>query len=272
MPTSWQLNNLSLATLPIYPRERVKAANFYVDTNYRLIHEDEAILVIDKPAPLAVHPVGSYAEKNLHTLLKKDPRWEGATLRFMHRLDAETSGVILIAKNYEAARFIGKEFLAARVKKKYRALVFGSPEAVEGMMEYRLGRDTSSGFQTVRSHDPENGEEAQTKYRVLSVHEGVGAGRAVYSYLEVEPLTGRTHQIRAHLAFLGHPVVGDKIYIDLSIFQKYVVNGIDEEMLARLKLRRLALHAETLSFNHPLTYKTVEYSSPPPDFLGGIQF
>ena len=237
-----------------------------------MIHEDEAILVIDKPAPLAVHPVGSYVENNLHSLLKKDPRWESTKLHFAHRLDAETSGVILAAKNHDAARFIGKEFLASRVKKKYRALVFGRPEAVEGEITYRLGHDASSGFQTVRIVDEIEGEEARTKYRVISTHEEIGASQGVYSYLDVEPLTGRTHQIRAHLAFLGYPLVGDKIYIDLSIFQKYVVNGLDEAMLQRLKLRRLALHAASLSFIHPLTKTTVEYISESPDFLKGIQF
>ena len=267
MPTSSPASN---STHP-FPRERIRAADFYVDTAYRIIHEDEVILVVDKPAPLAVHPVGSYSELNLHTILKKDPRWESTKLHFTHRLDAETSGVILIAKNHEAARFIGKEFLASRVKKKYRALVFGCPQVSEGLISFRLGHDASSGFQTVRVQDEENGEEASTKYRVLSSHEGIGSSLSLYSYLEVEPLTGRTHQIRAHLAFLGHPVVGDKIYIDLSIFQKYVVNGLDEEMLQRLKLRRLALHAESLSFMHPLTRERTEFRSEPPDFLKGIR-
>ncbi len=242
----------------------MKAADFYIDTAYRIIHEDEAILVIDKPAPLAVHPVGSYVENNLHSLLKKDPRWENTKIHFTHRLDAETSGVILAAKNHEAARFIGKEFLASRVHKKYRALVFGCPQEKEGEINFRLGHDESSGFQTVRIVDPENGEEARTGYRVLSTH-------GAYSYLELEPFTGRTHQIRAHLAFLGHPIVGDKIYIDLSIFQKYVVNGLDADMLERLKLRRLALHAVALKFIHPLTREWVEYPSECPDFLGEMK-
>ncbi len=237
-----------------------------------MIHEDNSILVIDKPAPLAVHPVGSYFEKNLHSLLKKDPRWSSAKVRFTHRLDAETSGVILAAKTYEAARFIGKEFLASRVKKRYKALVFGRPARDEGMITARLGHDASSGFQTVRIADEVDGEEAATRYRLLSTHENIGAEKGVYSYMELEPLTGRTHQLRAHLAILGNPIVGDKIYIDLRFFQKYVVGGLDEEMLRSLKLPRLALHAESLGFTHPDTKEMIEYVSEAPDFLKGIQF
>jgi len=218
----------------------VRATPFFIETRFKVIHEDADFLVIDKPAPLAVHPVGCYAELNLHSLLKKDPRWADISLRFTHRLDAETSGVILIAKNHEAARFAGIEFLKGRVKKKYHALVFGIPAEEEGEIDMPLGRDASSGFQTVRVGDPFSGQEARTRYRVLWSREG-------YSYLEVEPLTGRTHQIRAHLSLMGHPIVGDKIYIDLNIFEEYVKNGLNPRMLSRLKLPRLALHASSLS-------------------------
>lgn len=247
---------------PKAPRPRTLAADFFIDTAFRVIHEDASILVVDKPAPLAVHPVGSYAEKNLHSLLKKDPRWADGKILFMHRLDAETSGVILIAKNHDASRFIGKEFLAGRVHKKYRALVFGAPAEKEGRIDTRLGYDESSGFQTIRVAD-ESGEEASTLYRVLSSH-------GEYSWLELTPLTGRTHQLRAHLSILGHPIVGDKIYVDLNHFQKYVLHGMDEAMLKELKLRRLALHAEKLSFIHPDTRAEVSFEAPCPDFLGMI--
>jgi RluA family pseudouridine synthase len=233
------------------------AADFFVDTNFRIIHEDEEILIVDKPAPLAVHPVGAYAELNLHSLLKKDPRWMETSLRFVHRLDAETSGVICIAKTESAARFIGIEFLNGRVEKTYHALVFETPAKSEGEINIRLGYDKSSGFQTVRIADEINGEDAITRYRVVW---SVGG----YSWLEIKPLTGRTHQIRAHLSLLGHPIVGDKIYIDLNLFREYVMAGLNETMLARLKLPRLALHATCLSFKHPKTCDRVEFSSRAP--------
>jgi RluA family pseudouridine synthase len=245
------------------PRRTAASPSFYINTNFGILHEDGDYLVVDKPSPLAVYPIGAYAELNLHTLLKKDPRWTEAKLHFTHRLDAETSGVILIAKTPEAARFAGIEFLNSRVHKKYNALVFGEPANEAGEIDLPLGKDASSGFQTIRIVDREKGEKALTRYRVLWT-------RCGYSYLEVEPVTGRTHQIRAHLSFIGHPIVGDKIYVDTQIFVRYVKNGLDEEMLSRLKLPRLALHASELSIRHPKTRQMTVFRSGPPDFFGGI--
>jgi 23S rRNA pseudouridine1911/1915/1917 synthase len=242
---------------------RVGADNFIVDTNFGVLYEDEHMLVLDKPAPLAVHPVGAYAELNLHSLLKKDPRWAGQSMRFVHRLDAETSGVICAAKTEEAARFLGIEFLNSRVEKTYHALVFGTPEKIQDDICIRLGKDSSSGFQTVRIADEKNGEEAVTRYRVLWSLGG-------YSWLEIKPLTGRTHQIRAHLKLIGHPIVGDKIYIDLNIFREYVIGGLNPEMLKRLFLPRLALHASHLRLRHPMTRDFMEFNSHAPSFMQEI--
>ena len=238
------------SNINVFPRNRIRQDNFFIRTDFQILHEDDAILVINKPAPLAVHPVGSYSELNLHSLLKKDPRWAETKIHFAHRLDAETSGVILVAKTYEAARFLGKEFIKGAVRKKYHAAVFGIPKEKEGLIDLPLGHDASSGFQTVRTVDRENGAEARTGYKVIASSE-------LYSLVELEPLTGRTHQLRAHLAFIGHPIVGDKIYIDLNIFSKYVIHGLDEEMLGRLKMKRLALHASSLSFIHPVTRESM---------------
>ncbi len=234
--------------------------NFYIATDFGLIYEDEHIIVLEKPSPLAVHPVGVYGEINLHSLLKKDPRWKDTDIRFAHRLDAETSGVILASKTAEAARFLGIEFLNGRVAKKYRALVFGVPPHAEGEIDFRLGSDKSSGFQTVRVRDDIHGEEAHTRYRLIFTD-------GKYSLMELTPLTGRTHQIRAHLSLLGVPIVGDKIYNDLNIFREYVMFGLNDEMLERIKLPRMALHATKLTFRHPGTKETVEFSSEAPSFF-----
>lgn len=228
--------------------------NFYIDTEYEVIYEDKDILVIDKPAPLAVHPVGVYAELNLHTLLKNDPRWTDVPMKLVHRLDAETSGVLVIARNYEAARSLGKQFLAGQVHKSYEAVVFGRPANSTGDITFPLGFDASSGFQTVRIHDAEKGEVAQTRYEVLNSGDE-------FSHVKLTPFTGRTHQLRAHMALIGHPIVGDKIYVDLEIFRRYVLNGLDDEMIARLKLPRLALHASQVSFTHPTTKENVTFVS-----------
>ncbi len=241
------------------PRFRERSLRFFVDTRFGVIHEDEDLLVLEKPAPLAVHPVGSYGELNLHSLVRKDPRWADTNVHFAHRLDSETSGVILAAKTHEAARSCGIEFMKGRARKLYHALVFGRPSLPEGTIAVPLGSDKSSGFQTVRVPDLDKGERAATRYRVLRTD-------GAYSLLEVSPFTGRTHQIRAHLSFIGNPIVGDKIYIDISLFQRYVLGGIDDEMLGRLKLRRLALHSSELTIRHPRTRRIVTFRSPAPDF------
>lgn len=234
--------------------------NIYIDTQYRIIYEDGDILVIDKPAPLAVHPVGCYSELNVHSLLKKDPRWSRCSIKTVHRLDAETSGVLVLAKHSEAADFLSKQFRAGRVKKFYEAVVFGCPAPSRGDIDYPLGYDDSSGFQTVRTWDAVGGEKALTQFEVLS-------SNGDYARVRLEPLTGRTHQLRAHMAFLGHPIVGDKIYVDLTYFSRYVMDGLDEEMLDRLKLPRLALHAAQISFEHPSTKKQIDFFSEMPVLL-----
>ena len=245
-------------------KSRVLRENFIIDTDFGVIHEDESILILNKPSPLAVHPVGVYAQLNLHSILKNDLRWKDIPIHFAHRVDAETSGVICATKNHEAARFIGIEFLKSRVKKKYHALVFGNPKAPEGTIDLPLGLDKSSGFQTVRVVDHENGEAAKTSYRVLWTNGG-------YSYLEITPETGRTHQIRAHLSFIRHPIVGDKIYIDVEIFKRYVLNGLDAPMLEQIKLPRLALHATSLTFAHPGHKQEVTFQCDAPDFFKEVQ-
>ena len=249
--------------MPTAGSARSAAPDFFVDTDFRVIHEDDDLLILDKPAPLAVHPVGAYAELNLHSLLKKDPRWAGTSIRFAHRLDAETSGVICATKNEDAARFVGIEFLKSRVEKVYHALVFGTMPNSEGEIDIRLGNDMTSGFQTVRVKDERNGEEAITRYRSLWSAGG-------YSWVELRPRTGRTHQLRAHMSLIGHPIVGDKIYIDVDIFRQYVVGGLNVDILKRVLLPRLALHSSFLRFRHPATQEYVEFSSKPPAFIQQI--
>ena len=239
---------------------RLSSGNFFIDTEYRILHEDEDLIVVDKPAPLAVHPVGAYKELNLQSLMLKDPRFAGVQIKTVHRLDAETSGVLIIAKNHEAARFLGGEFEAGRVRKKYEAIVFGCPAQLGGDILDPLGYDASSGFQTVRVRDTEAGESAHTRYEVIR------AG-ADYAHVRLTPLTGRTHQLRVHLALLGHPIVGDKIYVDLDLFERYVSGGLDEAILGRLKLPRLALHASEITFTHPRSRETRTFFCALPELL-----
>jgi RluA family pseudouridine synthase len=242
-------------------RDRSPATkDFFVSREFGVIYEDREILVVDKPAPLPVYPAGAYGECNLLSILEKDSRWSGVPLKTVHRLDAETSGVILLAKGKETARILSEQFSGSRVSKSYRAIVFGCPPEAKGEIRFPLGDDRSSGFQIFRVRDDANGEAAATDYEVLS-------STPAYSLLALSPLTGRTHQLRIHLSLLGHPIVGDKVYPDPGLFERYVKTGLSEALMERLKLPRLALHAYSIAFSHPATNERRVFVSPLPAMM-----
>ncbi|MFH0984832.1 MAG: RluA family pseudouridine synthase [Candidatus Omnitrophota bacterium] len=233
-------------------------ADLYVETGYKVLWEDAFFLVVDKPAPLPVHAVGRFKEKNLLSLLIRDLGAGPEGFRIVNRLDSETSGIVLVAKSSVAAGKLGKLFENRHVAKAYHAVVFGKPEAQEGTISVSLGTKTDCS-QHIRIPDPA-GETARTDYQVLNSSGG-------YSLLKVIPETGRTHQIRAHLSFLGHPLVGDKIYIDPKIFERYIHEGWLEDMRPVVKTERLLLHASQLEFRHPMTGEAVKFTSAiPPCF------
>ncbi len=226
--------------------------DLYVETGYRILYEDDFFLVVDKPAPLPVHPVGRFKEKNLLSILKKDLRPGPEGFQIVNRLDSETSGLVIVSKSGFMAGRLGLLFEKRQVLKEYQTVVFGVPVPEEGTVSISLGIRSESGH-NVRAPDPE-GEAARTDYQVL--------GRfGQFSLLKIIPWTGRTHQIRAHLAFVGHPVVGDKIYIDPRIFERYINEGWQEDMLPVVKASRLLLHAVTLAFRHPVTGEDVKFAS-----------
>jgi 23S rRNA-/tRNA-specific pseudouridylate synthase len=166
--------------------------------------------------------------------------------------------VVLVAKNSDMAGLLGKQFEGKKVHKEYEAIVIGVPERKEGLIDMSLGFEVKRSFR-MRTSDP-LGQSCQTTYRVIEVRGG-------YSHLLLTPQTGRTHQLRAHMAFSGHPIVGDKVYIDLDIFDRYVKEGWQEDMLSTVKLSRLGLHATKICFFHPILNKEIEVVSSLPRIL-----
>ena len=232
--------------------------DLYVETGYKILYDDDCFLIVDKPAPLPVHPVGRFTEKNLLSLLRKDRPGEADGFRIVNRLDSETSGIVIVAKSSEMAGRLGLLFEKRAVQKEYQAVISGVPKSLKGTISIRLGTVHRRSLH-MRKPDPA-GETAVTHYEVLE--KGLKA-----ALVKIKPETGRKHQIRAHFSFIGHPVLGDKIYIDAKIFELYIRDGWRDEMLKVVKSERLLLHASGISFVHPKTGEAVNFFSDRPAFF-----
>ena len=209
-----------------------------------IIYEDDDLMVLDKPAGLTVHPAPGHAAGTLvNAILAHYPRLADISdsLRpgIVHRLDKDTSGVIVVAKNKMAHLNLAEQFQSKTVSKVYQALVKGRIIPESGIIEAPLGRDPAN---RKRIAVVQSGREASTEYRVMEYLPG-------YTLLEMRPKTGRTHQIRVHLAAIGYPVVGDATY------------GLKSPHIPRQ-----FLHAHRLGFRLPSTGEYREFTSPlPPD-------
>jgi 23S rRNA pseudouridine1911/1915/1917 synthase len=212
-----------------------------------IVFEDDDLVVINKPAGLVVHPAHGHSSGTLvNALLARYPDLAALALAdedstdrpgIVHRLDRDTSGLMVVARNPQALRQLKQQFKSRTVEKTYLALVFGRPEAPEGIIDVPLGRDPR--FRQKIAPRPD-GKPARTHYRVIRDF-------GQYSLLEVGLETGRTHQIRVHLAWLKCPVVGDTVY------------GRKKNVLG---LQRQFLHAWKLTFQHPRTGETIELEAP----------
>ena len=215
----------------------------------KIIYEDEAMLVVDKPAGMVVHPAPGHAKGTLVNALLNhcsDLSGIGGVERpgIVHRLDKDTSGIVLIAKNEIAHRSLASQFKNRKVKKTYLALVRGVVKSASGIIETSIGRHKTNRKKMTATIN--QGRQAETRYKVL---ETLGH----FSYLQLFPKTGRTHQIRVHLASIHHPVLGDKLYGG-------IITG------SYLKMSRQALHAHRIEINHPVSEQPLVFEAPiPPD-------
>ncbi|MFW6124048.1 MAG: RluA family pseudouridine synthase [Acidobacteriota bacterium] len=214
-----------------------------------IVYQDECLAVINKASGMVVHP-GAKIQK--HTLVNSlvyhfpEIKKAGPKVRpgIVHRLDKETSGLLVIAKNPEAFDNLGAQFRKRIVQKKYMALVWGRYCREEGVVSWPIGRHVKNGARM--SIKTKKAKEAETHFKVLK-------GFNEHSLLDVKPITGRTHQIRVHMSASGHPIVGDQRY---------------GKRKKRTTLKsRLFLHAYYLSFIHPENQKRLEFSIPLPEEL-----
>jgi len=211
-----------------------------VDTRIKILHDTPDFLVINKSGNLPIHPAGRYFNNTLWALLKRD--YNIPNPLFINRLDRETSGVVLIAKTHESARRAGLAMMRHQIAKTYLALVFGWPEQDEWECRepiIRRGEVEESPVYLERTVHI-LGASAHTRSRVVS-RETCERGR--YACVQAEPLTGRTHQIRVHLAHAGYPVIGDKIYARGSQhYLDFIAHGWTHRHAETLWLPRHALH------------------------------
>ncbi len=218
-----------------------------------IVYEDEAMLAINKPPGLPVHPSASYHRNTVSFILRETYGAEHAP-RIAHRLDRETSGLLLCARTLEHERLLKYLFENRRMQKTYLAIVRGEMAASEGTIDLPMAR-ASVGLHILMEVRA-GGLSAVTDYRVRARIPG-------YTMLELFPHTGRQHQLRVHLSALGHPILGDKLYGPEreAPFLESIETGLTAELVARLGHERHALHAHRLVFEHPIHGRTMELTA-----------
>jgi len=222
------------------------------DIPLEIIFENQDLIVVNKPAGMVVHPAAGHQSGTLvHAALAHTGEIEGVggiqRPGVVHRLDKDTSGIILLAKNDAAHQWLQEEFRSRRVEKTYLALVDGAPPTVRGRVEAAIGRDPVD-RKRMAVVPPNKGRSAISEYSTITQYQQ-------HTLLEVHPVTGRTHQIRLHMAFLGCPVTGDRLY---------------GRRRPSLDIDRQFLHAARLKIRLPEESDYIEFEAPLPEDLSKV--
>ena len=236
--------------------EAAPAHNEPQEIPLEIVFEDEHLLVVDKPAGLVVHPAAGNVDGTLVNALLYHCRGSlsgiGGVARpgIVHRIDKDTSGLLVVAKTDVAHEGLAKQFAAHSIERRYLAIVNGIPKAAQGTIDAPLARSATN-RKKIAIVEGKRGKRAVTHWRRL----GVLADAAL---VECRLETGRTHQVRVHMASIGHPLLGDPVY-----GRSGKTHG---KLLSKLGFQRQALHAAGLGFTHPVTKNRLSFSSPmPPD-------
>ena len=257
-------------TIKIPPRPEPEPAVAPEDRDIRILYQDRGLVAVDKPAGLAVHPAGKRVYGTLihwlHTQYRRpdDPAHD-VVPRLLHRIDRETSGLVMASLNPDLHSVVGAQFEERQVTKVYQAVVHGCPPHDEGTVDLGIGEDRSSEVRLkLEARSDGSGQHALTHYRVLRRNER-------FSLVELRPKTGRTHQLRVHMDAIGCPLVGDKVYgVEDAVFLEYVAGGISDANRARLILDRHALHSASITFYHPFEEQEMTLSAALPDDMASL--
>jgi len=234
-----------------------------VPLEFRVVHDDGALLVVDKPAGLPVHPTARYSAHTFTALARE--RFPGRKVDPAHRLDRETSGLLACGCAPEFTRVLKAAFAAGTVSKTYLALALGTPPRDRFAVDAPLALTGASGVR-VRMHVDSGGMPSATEFEVLERRHAPDGEPVVL--LACRPLTGRQHQVRAHLLHAGLRMVGDKIYgHDEMVFDRFTRGALTEEDRRGLRLPRHALHAWRLGLPHPRTREAMSFEAPLPEDL-----
>ncbi len=248
-----RINDKVQISIPLEKTRTLEPVNIPLD----IIFEDREVLVVNKPSGLVVHPSAGHDTGTLVNALlfhthDLSMKFNEERPGIVHRIDKETSGLLVVAKNDYAHERLVQQFQDRKVHRVYKAVVFGDFTSNVGRVESNLGRHPTD---RKRFASVENGKWSATNYRVLKTAHQL-------SYLELKLETGRTHQIRVHMSEKGHPLVGDDMYGSHKKIKSVEARKIQDEIK---RLNRFLLHAEQLGFEHPTTKEWMEFKKTWPD-------